>query len=69
MSARFSIQKTAERLTESHFMGEVRDGCAWDSVLSAEEMAALARGLSPLQIRQRNLIAYWPLLAHATPRE
>jgi hypothetical protein len=47
--------------TESPFDGCIGHPAIWDVGLSANEIASLAAGISPLQIRRDNLVAYWPL--------
>jgi hypothetical protein len=39
----------------------------WAAALSADEIAALAKGASPLEIRPDSLAAYWPLIGRASP--
>ena len=33
----------------------------WDAALTAQEVASLANGVSPLRMRRGNLIEYWPI--------
>jgi len=64
-----TIQNTAHPLTinrSSNTAGQAYDGRIgevgiWDIALSAPEVMALSRGMSPLLIRRTNLKAYYPL--------
>jgi len=49
------------------FDGRIAEPGIWDVALSDDEIAALARGISPLRIRRSNLLAYWPLLGIDSP--
>lgn len=49
------------------FSGRIAEAAIWDVALSASEIAALARGVSPLRIRPGNLKAYWPLYGVGSP--
>lgn len=58
------------RTTASGFFdGRIADAAFWNVGLTADEMASLAAGASPLSIRPQSLVAYWPLLARATDEE
>jgi hypothetical protein len=63
-----SIQDTAQNFViGSRHTGDLRwDGriavvALWNVALSAEEIAALAKGANPLRVRPQNLAAYYPL--------
>jgi hypothetical protein len=47
--------------------GSIAEAAIWSIDLSAAEVAALARGVSPLRIRPGSLVAYWPLFGVASP--
>jgi len=47
--------------TENPFDGEAGHGAIWDVALTAQEIASLAVGASPLRVRRDNLIFYPPL--------
>lgn len=49
-----------------HFNGLIAECGVWNVALSDEEMAALARGRSPLRVRPQNLVEYWPLVGNGT---
>lgn len=49
--------------TSWHMQGWVAEVAYWDQPLTVDERAALARGISPLVVRPRRLIRYWPLLS------
>jgi hypothetical protein len=53
----------------AYFHGSCAEAGVWAAALSDEEIAALAAGLSPLQVRPQSLVAYWPLFARATNEE
>ncbi len=69
-----SIQNTAHSFTVGartdnsfHFDGRIAEVCIWDAALTAAEIAALAKGVSPLRIRPGNLKGHFPLWAAAYP--
>lgn len=41
--------------------GVIAEAGIWSAALNANEIAALARGVSPLTLRPESLVAYWPL--------
>lgn len=43
------------------FSGRIAEAGLWNVALSANEVAALAKGCRPDQVRKANLIGYWPL--------
>jgi hypothetical protein len=47
--------------------GDIAECAMWNAVLDAAEIAALAKGYSPLLIRPANLVAYWPLVGKNSP--
>lgn len=49
------------------FDGKIAEVAIWDAALSAAELAALAKGVSPLLIRPANLKGYWPLWGVGSP--
>lgn len=49
--------------------GSLAEVGLWNVSLSDDEVAVLALGYSPLFVRPRNLVAYWPLLGRATDEE
>lgn len=44
-----------------YFNGAIAEVGLWSAALTVEELAALAKGISPLLIRPAALVAYWPL--------
>lgn len=46
--------------------GQLAEVGVWDAALDANEMAALAKGFSPLLIRPMNLVYYWQLVGQGT---
>lgn len=68
VSSSFSIGDTSMNFTigartggENLFDGLIADVGVWTVGLSAEEIAALAKGASPLRVRPVNLAGYFPL--------
>src|SRR3990172_9389244 len=52
----------------STFMsGRIAEAGIWNVQLNASEIAALAKGVSPLRIRPNALKAYWPLFGVGSP--
>lgn len=47
--------------------GRQGEGAIWNAGLTAAEIMALAKGVSPLRIRGGSLEAYWPAYANAAP--
>jgi hypothetical protein len=47
--------------TGQALQGNMADTALWNVVLSATEIAALAKGIRPSQVRPAALIGYWPL--------
>lgn len=49
------------------FTGAIAEVGLWNVALSAADMATLALGYTPLQVRPDALVAYWPLLGQNSP--
>jgi hypothetical protein len=49
--------------------GQIAEYAIWTEVLTADEMAALAKGISPLLVRPQALLRYLPLLQKGTETE
>jgi len=47
--------------------GRVAEAAAWNVELTADELAALGKGVSPQSIRPASLTAYWPLVGQRNP--
>lgn len=69
-----TIQDTTARLTIGQFddgvygiAADVAELAIWDVALSDAELAALAKGVSPLFFRRTSLRGYWPLYGVAFP--
>lgn len=46
---------------KGHFMGgDVAEAGVWNAALDAMEVAALAKGVSPVLVRPSKLVFYWP---------
>lgn len=50
-----------------YFGGKLAEAGIWSVALTAAEIASLAKGMSPLQIRPESLVAYYPLIGNASP--
>lgn len=48
-------------------IGRIAEAGIWNVQLNASEIAALAKGVSPLRIRPNALVAYWPLFGVGSP--
>ena len=46
----------------TYFDGRIAEGAVWSAALSDSEIAALAKGVSPLLIRPQSLLYYAPLI-------
>jgi hypothetical protein len=64
-----AIGRLSRPTPAAYFHGSCAEAGVWAAALSDEEIAALAAGLSPLQVRPQSLVAYWPLFARATNEE
>lgn len=53
----------------SYFNGEIGEPAIWTAALSADEVLALARGVSPLQIQPQNLWYYNSFLGDTSGRD
>jgi hypothetical protein len=62
MSGQFVRTWIGDPNSSWYLQGWVAEVACWDQTLTADERAALARGLSPLVVRPHRLIRYWPLL-------
>lgn len=51
----------------SFFDGRIAHVCWWDVALTAEEIAALARGVHPRRVRPGDCVGYWPILGTSSP--
>lgn len=47
--------------------GRIADAAIWNTALTLAEMAALAKGARPYQIRRGSLVGYWPLDGLSSP--
>lgn len=59
-----------ERQTPSNFFpGDLAEFGLWSVVLSTDEIAALAKGVSPQMIRPQSLVSYSPLIGKTSPEQ
>lgn len=58
---RVSIGRRGDSTPNAYLSGAVAEAAIWNAVLSEPEIAALAKGFSPLKLKPQNLVAYWPL--------
>lgn len=47
--------------------GQIAEAAVWDVALTDAEMAALAKGVSPLLVRPTSLVYYWPIIGQYSP--
>jgi Concanavalin A-like lectin/glucanases superfamily len=47
--------------------GDIAEAAIWSAALTPDELAALAKGISPILIRPSALHAYWPLAGNLLP--
>jgi hypothetical protein len=47
--------------------GQIAEACIWNIGLSDEEIAALARGVHPLNMHRASIVGYWPLFGNDSP--
>lgn len=50
-----------------YMSGRIAEAAIWNAALSDDEIAVLARGVSPLYVRPSALAAYWPLWGLHSP--
>lgn len=50
------------RFPGEFFAGDVAEAALWDVALTAADVAALAKGLSPMHVRPQSLLFYAPLI-------
>jgi len=71
-----SSQATSSALTKTHIGavvnvqfagGDIAEVAVWNVALDAFEIAALAKGVSPLMIRPSALVGYWPIIGNFSP--
>ena len=62
-----SVGVTARSTLLNYMSGDISQVGIWDVVLTDEEMAILALGVSPLLVRPGSLIAYFPLGGNDSP--
>lgn len=58
---RTAIGRRSIASPDLYFSGRLAEVAIWNVALDASEVAALAKGFSPLLIRPSALVAYWPL--------
>jgi hypothetical protein len=64
----FAVGSEVDTGTPAQFFnGLIADAAAWNVALSATEIAKLAAGYRPYQVRTSGLIGYWPLEGTASP--
>lgn len=61
------IGALARSAPDNFFDGSIADAAIWSASLTDAEVAALARGVSPLRIRPLSLVFYAPLLGLGSP--
>lgn len=64
---RTSIGRKGGLTAEEYLDGRAAEAGIWNVALTANEIASLAKGASPLMIRPNALVAYWPLHGRFSP--
>ena len=52
---------------DNPFDGDIAEAAVWNVELTADEIASLSKGVSPLLIRPGALVAYWPMIGRYSP--
>lgn len=63
---RTSIGRVWFNATAAPADGLIAEVGLWNVALTDDEIASLAKGLSPLKVRPQNLVDYWPLYGNTT---
>jgi len=63
----FAIGRVNDGTPSDPFSGNIAEAGFWDVALTANEMVALAGGISPLRVRSESLVIYVPLYGLASP--
>lgn len=61
------VSNTTSGLTSAPFNGRIAEVGVWGAALTADEIASLYAGVSPLLVRPASLLAYVPLVGTASP--
>ena len=65
---RMALGASIRSSATQHFLaGRIADAFFYNAALTADEVAALAAGASPLLVRSGSLLGYWPLWGIASP--
>lgn len=62
-----AIGRRSNGTPTNYFDGDIAEAAIWNVALSAADVAALAKGVSPFFVRPGNIIAYWPLIGRFSP--
>lgn len=63
----FRLSNNGDGNSTLRFNGLLGEWGVWDMALTAAEIAALGKGVSPLRIRPARLTHYWPLFGRRSP--
>ena len=66
---RIRMGRTAGLTSGNSMQGKVAHVAFWDVALSDNEITRLAQGISPINVRQESLIAYWPITGQNPEQE
>ena len=58
------VGRAARSVNNRYTSGRIAEAAVWNVALDDSEVAALAKGFSPLLIRPQSLVAYWPLFGN-----
>lgn len=64
---RFSIGREDNAAANRYLNGGLAEVGVWSAALSSDDIASLAKGVSPLLVRPESLVAYWPLGGNYSP--
>lgn len=64
---RASIGVGDQSTVANPFTGDIAEVAIWNIALSAADLLALSKGVSPLLIHPEALVAYWPLIGNNSP--
>lgn len=64
---RTGIGANVDSSVSGYMSGVIAEAAIWNVVLTAAEIAILAKGYSPLLVRPQSLVGYWPLIGRCSP--
>lgn len=64
---RTSLGRLGDATPSGYLSGLLAEAAIWNAALTDDEVALLAKGVSPLLVRPEALVAYWPLIGNYSP--